>query len=40
MHTPSGPPPGVEFHTFYDLRQVDARVPPLDDWLARRGVGS
>ena len=25
---------------YYDLRQVDARVPPLDDWLARRAVGS
>jgi uncharacterized Ntn-hydrolase superfamily protein len=25
---------------YYDLRQVDARVPPLDDWLARRAVDS
>lgn len=23
---------------YYDLRQVDPRVPPLDDWLRERGV--
>jgi len=22
---------------YYDLRQVDARVPPLDEWLQRGG---
>jgi uncharacterized Ntn-hydrolase superfamily protein len=24
---------------YYNLRQVDARVPPLDDWLTQRGGG-
>ena len=22
---------------YYNLRQVDARVPPLDDWMRERG---